>query len=199
MERSALLDEQEPRWRDRFNTLPIDPNDDYASLRNQRQTGGLCRLPEASPASGETPPASQTGAPIAPTQFDRLLPAIAEVLSGEVLSKLHEDIADARLSEGIQVDPAVITRCETLTREMTAHLALAKRLKVGTFLEDSGAVSLVVQSLITDRRVTCRIAPRGEAIRAIQIDEKMHARTGDVDLADENAARELAEWVITRP
>ena len=41
--------------------------------------------------------------------------------------------------------------------------------------EDEGGISLVLQSLTTDRRLNCRIAPDGSTCSAIRIDERMEA------------------------
>jgi hypothetical protein len=71
-------------------------------------------------------------------------------------------------------------------------------LKAGAFVEDEGGISLVLQSLVTDRRLTYRISPQGDRVTVIQIDEGMEAKTTTVSSDDRAKTRELAKWVTTR-
>ncbi|MDM8007417.1 MAG: hypothetical protein QUV05_14860 [Phycisphaerae bacterium] len=88
--------------------------------------------------------------------------------------------------------------CRALVQRLAPHVALARQLKAGAFVEDEGGISLVLQSLVTDRRLTYRISPQGDRVTVIQIDEGMEAKTTTVSSDDRAKTRELAKWVTTR-
>lgn len=112
--------------------------------------------------------------------------------------RLHQDIREAQASNEITPNPTAVKTCLGLVREFAPHAVLAPRLKSGVFAEESGDLSFVLQSLVTDRRLTFRISNDGEIVFAIRIDEHMKADSLPLKLCDSNALRELAEWVTTR-
>ncbi len=112
--------------------------------------------------------------------------------------KLKEDRAEAEISEDTAPSPGAVDVCLSLARRVAPHIALAPRLKWAAFTEDDGGISLVLQSLVTDRRLNCRIAPDGSIVSVIRIDESMQADSMRVLLTDANVPRELAGWVTKR-
>jgi hypothetical protein len=122
----------------------------------------------------------------------------AEALIRRTEEKLREDELDARREGDVPPTPAASEACRELSRRLAPHVALAPRLRWGVFTEDDGGISLAVQSLVTDRRIDCRIAPDASLISAIRVDERMHVDTIGVSLASRDIGRELGEWVTKR-
>lgn len=130
--------------------------------------------------------------------FQQLVDREASELVERIELKLAEDEEEALLSDDVAPAPNAVQACLRLARRFAPHVALAPRLKSGAFTEDDGGISLVFQSLVTDRRVTCRIDPRGTRVSAIRIDEGMRADSPVMSLDNRDAPRELAEWVTKR-
>jgi len=136
-----------------------------------------------------------------PPTVDARGPAtFAQVVARRAL-ELTERI-DAQLADDAESDIAPAQQasdtCKRMARRIVPHVALAPHMKVAAFTEDSSGVSLVFQSLITDRRLNLRIAPDGAAVSAIYTDELMDVRVRLVRDDDPDLARELAEWVTSR-
>ena len=151
---------------------------------------------------GNTVSAEQGRAPARSSRlsadFQRLVDQESHELVERIELKLAEDREDADRTEDVAPSEAAAQVCLQLARRLAPHLALAPQLKAGAFTEDDGGVSLVFQSLVTDRRLSCRIPPDGTHISAIRIDEGMRADRGPVLVSHPDAPRELAEWVTKR-
>jgi len=130
--------------------------------------------------------------------FDKLVEQNTRELVERIELKLLEDREEADCSGDTAPTARAFHTCLSLAQRLAPHVALAPRLKSGAFTEDNGGVSLVLQSLVTDRRLNCRIAPDGVAVSAIRIDERMRASSAPVALNDPNVPKELAEWVTSR-
>jgi hypothetical protein len=121
----------------------------------------------------------------------------ARRLVEQVECKLEEDRGDAEREAETPPSPAAVDACLSLAKHLAPHLALAIRLKWGAFTEEDGGISLVVQSLVTDRRLNCRIGSDGSSVSTIRIDEHMHAETTAISV-DDAKPKELAAWVTSR-
>ena len=128
----------------------------------------------------------------------RLLEGELSQLLDKLTSKLADDAEDALLhGEPVPSDSAR-DACLELAGRLIPHVVLAPQLKWGVFLEDTGAIALVLQSLLTDRRLTCRISRDGSEVETTKIDEHMHGDRQPYDTCKACVAKELAEWVIRR-
>jgi hypothetical protein len=121
-----------------------------------------------------------------------------DALVESVEAALAQDEDDARQTGNAAPSPDARAACLRLSRHLAPHVAFAPRLKWAAFTEEDGGISLVAQSLVTDRRINCRIRADGSAITAVRIDEHMQTETFPVLLANPDIGRELAEWVTTR-
>jgi hypothetical protein len=119
-------------------------------------------------------------------------------LVARVVRQLAVDPDEADDPERVAPTSSAVRTCLTFTERLAPHVALAPQLKVAAFVEDEGGISLVLQSLVTDRRLSYRIPPEGDRVTVIQIDERMDAKSTTVSLSDRAATRELAKWVRTR-
>jgi hypothetical protein len=133
-----------------------------------------------------------------PPDFSSMVDRRSRELVERIELKLLEDREEADCSGDTAPTARAFHTCLSLAQRLAPHVALAPRLKSGAFTEDNGGVSLVLQSLVTDRRLNCRIAPDGVAVSAIRIDERMRASSAPVALNDPNVPKELAEWVTSR-
>lgn len=84
----------------------------------------------------------------------------------------------------------------SLARALAPFLMSSPSFNSAAFAEDDGCVALVVQSLATGRRLTCRVSADGKTVRVIRIDERMKSEVSDFSLGDNGAPRELAAWVL---
>lgn len=132
----------------------------------------------------------------------RLLRCAADIVLGQAVDRLiqqtKDDLAQAT-EEAVEYDEAspsneATRACRTISNSLAPHLALAPQLRWAVFAEDDGGVSLVAQSLISDRRLSCIISREG-SVSVLAIDEKMSTKRESVDLADRDAWRRWANWV----
>ena len=112
--------------------------------------------------------------------------------------ELAENVKDARDTDGVVVDESAIRACLSLARALALFLIPSASLKSGAFAEDDGCVALVVQSLATGRRLTCRVSADGNTVGVIRIDENMKSEVSHMSLGDKGTPRELARWVLAR-
>ncbi len=110
--------------------------------------------------------------------------------------ELAENVKDLRDSDGIFVSESAIRACLLWARALAPFLISSPSLKSGAFAEDDGCVALVVHSLATGRRLTCRVSADGNTVRVIQIDERMKSEVSHLSLRDKDTPRELAGWVL---
>lgn len=94
------------------------------------------------------------------------------------------------------MDESAIRTCLSLARALAPFLIPSASLKSGAFAEDDGCVALVVQSLATGRRLTCRVSADGNTVHIIRIDERMDSGVSHFNLGDKGTPRELAGWVL---
>ena len=111
--------------------------------------------------------------------------------------ELAENVKDARDSDGVVVDESAIRASLSLARVLAPFLIPSASLKSGAFAEDDGCVALVVQSLATGRRLTCRVSTDGNTVRVIRIDENMKSEVSHMSLGDEKR-RASCRWVLAR-
>ena len=90
-----------------------------------------------------------------------------------------------------------VDRCKRIATHIQEWLAPSSGLKWAAFGEETGSVSLVLRSVVTDRRVDFRISPDGLKVSAICIDAELAATLVPIALDDRNALRERAAWVHT--
>lgn len=110
---------------------------------------------------------------------------------------LSQNMEDAQDSDGIIVQPRAVRALLSIARQFAPYMTMTSfaLLRFGAFVEDDGCLALVIQSLESDRRLTCRVSPDGNSIRVIRIDERMSSAVSRLDPLDGDAPRELAEWV----
>jgi hypothetical protein len=130
--------------------------------------------------------------------FGHVVRREAQQLIERVELKLEEDREEAVATDEVAPSEPAIRTCLTLAKRLAPHVALVSRLRTGAFTEDDGGISLVFQSLVTDRRIDCRIAADGASVSVLRIDERMQATSAPISLSDAEVPRELAEWVTRR-
>lgn len=111
---------------------------------------------------------------------------------------LQEDREDAGIDGEVAPTDAAVETCMKLTRCIAPRVILKPRLRWAAFTEETGGVSLVLQSLVTDRRLNYQISPDGTRISAIRIDEYMRSESFVVSVDDEEMLRERTAWVVNR-
>ena len=111
---------------------------------------------------------------------------------------LAEDVEEAAENGEVVPTEAAQAMCLRVARLISGDIVLAPRLKYAAFSEESGGVSLVLQSLITDRRVNYRISPEGVTVSVIAVDECMATTTNELSSHDESDLRGKAKWVRSR-
>ena len=94
-----------------------------------------------------------------------------------------------------QPSSVAIDICTQLSTMLAQQLALSSSLKWAAFSEDEGGLSLVIQSLLTDRRLSFKITSDGD-ISVVQIDENMETDMYSISLSKEDELARLGTWVI---
>ncbi len=116
-------------------------------------------------------------------------------LTSRVTAQLSED---QEADSDVVPTPAARHTCERIMSRLAPHVAWAPGLKVAAFTEDNGGVSVILQSLVTDRRVNLRISPDGTRMCAVLTDEHMETRVRQDCENEPQLPRELAAWVTSR-
>lgn len=130
------------------------------------------------------------------------LPRLREQAVSAFVERIHKNLSDdrndaAETGDATPSEPAART-CLSLAEMVAPRAALAPALKWAAFTEETGAVSFILQSALTDRRVNFCISADGTNVSFIRIDESMKSEQFDVRLDDANTVRELARWVTRR-
>ena len=125
----------------------------------------------------------------------RLLARAEEMFVERIRANLEDDREHAIDDGEMPPNEAAVGTCLLLARRIAPCLALSPGLKWTAFTEDSGDVSLVLQSLNTNRRLSFHIPSDGVGISALRIDEQMRSESFLVSLDEVGALREKAEWV----
>ncbi|MGB2987772.1 MAG: hypothetical protein WBE26_18040, partial [Phycisphaerae bacterium] len=111
---------------------------------------------------------------------------------------LEQDADEAALDGEIPPTRAAVEKCIRLARSVAPVLVLVPGLRRAAFAEESGGVSLVLRSEITDRRVDFTISADGLHISAVYIDENLTAKSVPLAVDDRSSLRETAAWVYRR-
>lgn len=183
----------------RENALPLEAEERDPDWRASASSGATSKAETVDfetqfPARSQVEPADAQDCVEVPGLLSKSVAAFVE----RVKEDLRQDCQDA-ITDG---DPVASRRacdtCLSFARLLAPHVALSPRLKWAAFCEDAGAVSLVLQSLVTNRRLNCTVSADGTRIRVI----RTHERTISEDLpslsADVRVARELGGWVANR-
>lgn len=129
---------------------------------------------------------------------DDVIVRAADAFIEAIERHLREDSADIREEGGVCPTQRAIETCLSLARKIVPSIVFAPELESAAFVEQTGAIALVLQSLQTHRRLTYRISPDGCEVSVLQIDENMAVQTTDVGIDDNRGLREPAEWVNAR-
>lgn len=123
----------------------------------------------------------------------------ARCVLNEIEATLREDRQEGILHGEVCANQTAVATSKRIALQIVDWLsAPPSGMKWGAFGEDGGGVSLVLQSLITDRRVDFRISPDGARLTAIHIDENMRCESVVLSVTDGDALRERAGWVNER-
>ena len=140
------------------------------------------------------PPADR----FADVDANRLLSHMRLSLLDKIETSLLEDRKEGLLYGEVCASDASVDRCKRIATQIEKWLTPSFGLKWAAFGEETGGVSLVLQSLVTDRRVDFRISSDGMKVSAISIDADLAATSVPIAPEDRNALRERAAWVHTR-
>lgn len=130
--------------------------------------------------------------------FERYLKLAAQTVLAKIDAALREDREEAILHGTIPLGDLAWTACKSLATPLAPMLAWTPDLKWAVFGEDSGVVSLVLQSSATDRRVEFTISADGAQISAIRLDNDLRVKHLPLALDDDRGIRESAWWVHNR-
>lgn len=117
----------------------------------------------------------------------------------QIEATLREDREEACLQGEVCATEAATATCKRIAFHIAPWLALSSESKWAAFGEDTGGVSLVLRSVVSNRRVDFRISPDGLIISAVHIDENLEAKVVPLTLEDRRSLRESAAWVHRRP
>jgi len=122
----------------------------------------------------------------------------ASRLVGALFIRFAEDTDDAAAAGGLIPTHSAICKTKAVAEAVALHVAMTPRLKTAIFLEDAGSTAFVVQSLLTDRRLTIRLDADGHLFEVLRTDEHMQTVRDVLDRLDGSTPKELGEWVTHR-
>jgi len=129
-----------------------------------------------------TPPAS--------TEAQRFLDTVRRNIS--------EDSADLIREEGIPPTQPGVDACLAIASTLSDIVAMKPTLKYAAFVEESGAISLVIQSEHPGRRVNFRVSPDGRQIAVVAVTSQGYTSTNPVRIDDTETLRGWVEWLRKR-
>jgi len=113
-------------------------------------------------------------------------------------SELLEEINE--LDESVDKNQAKVNlfNCTSFYERMSTSLVFSSDLKNAIFVEGDGDVSLIIQSLLTNRRVNCSFFNSKNRCHVFCIDENMKCSTRTIDGSSMTEPREIAAWVMDK-
>lgn len=130
--------------------------------------------------------------------FDEHIEKLKLAFVHRIERDLIEDRIEAIELDESEPDAGAVEACIRIARSLASCIAFAPGLKRAAFTEEDAAVSLVLQSLSTGRRVNFRIPSVNGPVSIIRVDENHGTSESDAAIDDVRSLRENAEWVIQR-
>lgn len=93
---------------------------------------------------------------------------------------------------------AAAGHCRVIARSIAAAIEQQTDLRYAAFVEESARVSLVVQSLATERRVSFTVDGYDLYANAHRIDEQTRVETAEISILDCATLKEWIEWLVTQ-
>ncbi len=113
-------------------------------------------------------------------------------------AKISDDVSEIESEGGRRPSAHVLRRSSALAARIAPRVAFAQRLAWGSFVQEDGSIAIVLQSLVTDRRVTFVVSGLRDRVQVNQVDEGMRHSTSLVTLQDDEQIRRLTAWVTKR-
>ncbi len=144
-------------------------------------------------------PAETSALVFNPDGFDAGFWARKRTFVDRIIANLKEDREEA-LSEGEAVaTDAAENACVKVARTIAPCLApFVPGLKWAAFAGNSGVVSLVLQSFVSNRRLNYEFSPDGKKVSVVEINEHLGHELTNVGIEDAQFLRERAGWVVRR-
>lgn len=139
-----------------------------------------------------------SGSDVVAPDLDRWVRNFVRTFRERIKQNVRVDVGDKREEGGTLPRSAATKACFRAAKIIAPTLVSASRLKAAAFLEEDGAICIVLQSLMTDRRLSCTLRSGSSAISVVQVDEQMRTETCDVRDNDRQTLKGLARWVIRR-
>lgn len=200
---STWTGEDRGRWFRLFESQPL-PSRDTTDVREllippQIARGALVSYDDNSPFVDEfLSPHPNAAEATEHVTFEALLQRGVHLFVAAIKNHLAEDAADAA-SAGTRVpSPRARDACGRLAHGVAQVVVFDDGLKRAAYAEEDGSVFLVLQSLVSDRRIEYQISPDGLRLTTHEIDEQMQHRSAQMPLEDVAAVQERAKWVVGR-
>lgn len=111
---------------------------------------------------------------------------------------IADDSADVVAEGGTVPIKRTIDACLAIASTVSGIVAMKPTLKYAAFAEESGAISLVIQSEHPGRRVNFRASPDGRQIAVVAVTSQGHTSTNPVRIDDTESLRGWVEWLRKR-
>jgi len=118
-------------------------------------------------------------------------------LINQIKNKLYEDIIECREYHEKEPTKQAIDICLYLTNYFSNHHWVERDIKLGVFIEDTGGISFVLQSIKTDKRINFRINNTGKNVTIITVDKNMKTDKNVNVVIDESMLHKLWLSLIT--
>lgn len=129
---------------------------------------------------------------------DRLLGIALEVFCDAIETQLNDDLEEASALGEVGPSRAAIEGCKNVAQAVGPKIIMKPALRCAAFSEGDGGASLVIQSLVSDRRVNLRVLSDGTTVQGLEIDENMNSSSFVAKVSDYKTLKERAAWVIRR-
>lgn len=124
--------------------------------------------------------------------------AAAQGFVQTIEQNIAEDFADVVREGGTVPTQRTIDACVSVASKLSGFVAMESTLKYAAFVEESGGISLVIQSEHPGRRVNFRVSPDGRQIAVVAVTSQGHASTNPVRIDDAETLRGWVEWLRKR-
>jgi len=115
-----------------------------------------------------------------------------------ITQNISDDQADVLGEGGNVASQPAVGACLAIASTLSDIVAMKPSLKYAAFVEESGGISLVIQSAHPGRRANFRVSPDGSQIAVVAVTSLGQASTNPVRIDDAETLRGWIEWLRKR-
>lgn len=160
----------------------------------QREIGGVRSVGSADCSETEHATVAPSEVP-ARDHFRIYVIKRCEDLISSLEALLETDIESFRKEFQAEPSVAAVQTTRRISQALAPHMALSTTIRWKPWVEEDGAVSILIHSAATNRRATVRVQSSGHRIELIKIDEFVRCNSCEENASNLGFLQGLARWL----